>query len=347
MKQTAVIVAPGRGTYNKTELGYLTRHHANQSDLIARFDAYRREQGQDTLTALDGASRFSSARHTRGDNASALIHACALMDFRSINQDRYDILGVTGNSMGWYIALACAGVLDDMAGLRVVNTMGTLMQTHLIGGQLIYPFTDANWVEIPGQRDAILASVAEINARPDCSLALSIELGGMLVLAGDEAGLAAFETRMPRLQDRFPLRLPNHAAFHTALQAPVAALGQQALPQDLFHGPKTMLIDGRGALWPPFASTPAALWSYTLGHQVTETYDFTAAIRTAARELMPDVFIVLGPGTTLGGAVAQSLIRCNWRGWRDKAGFQADQQAQPRLLSMGRDDQRGLVTGAG
>jgi hypothetical protein len=126
----------------------------------------------------------------------------------------------------------------------------------------------------------------------------------------------------------------------------VAALGRQALAQDLFAGPQTLLIDGRGAIWPAFASTPAGLWSYTLGHQVTQPYDFTAAIRTAAQELMPDVFIVLGPGTTLGGAVAQSLIGCNWRGWQDKAGFQAAQQVQPRLLSMGRDDQRGRVTGS-
>jgi len=39
---------------------------------------------------------------------------------------------------------------------------------------------------------------------------------------------------------------------------------------------------------------------------VVEPYDFTAAIRSAAREFAPDYFIVPGPGTTLGGAVAQA-----------------------------------------
>jgi hypothetical protein len=80
-----------------------------------------------------------------------------------------------------------------------------------------------------------------------------------------------------------------------------------------------------------------------LGHQVTEPYDFTHAIRTAAREFAPDLFIVTGPGTTLGGAVAQSLILSDWQGMASKADFQTRQAADPLLVSMGMADQRGLV----
>jgi [acyl-carrier-protein] S-malonyltransferase len=343
MKQTAVVVAPGRGTYNRGELGYLARHHADKAALLGEFDAYRGAQGQKTLSELDGAARFSGPTHTRGDNASALIYACAYADFLSIDRDKFDIVGVTGNSMGWYIALACAGALNAMGGLEVVNTMGTLMQTHLIGGQLIYPFVDDNWRPIPGERERILERVTEINARAGHTLAVSIDLGGMLVLAGDEPGLSAFEQDMPVVQERFPMRLPNHAGFHTSLQEPVAAAGRAALSADLFRQPDLPLIDGRGGFWHPGSSDLSALWEYTLNHQVVRAYDFTAAIRCAARELMPDVFIVLGPGTTLGGAVAQSLVGANWRGLGDRAGFRAEQQRTPRLIAMGREDQRGLA----
>ncbi|WP_166417492.1 ACP S-malonyltransferase [Cochlodiniinecator piscidefendens] len=345
MKQTAVVVAPGRGTYNKTELGYLRRHHSDKAALIAEFDAYRTAKGQETVSDLDGAARFQGAKHTRGDHASPLIYSCAYADFLSIDRDRFDIVGVTGNSMGWYIALACAGALSPLAGLDVVNTMGTLMQESLIGGQLIYPVVDENWQAIPSRRDEVFAKVSEINGRSNATLGLSIELGGMLVLAGDEAGLAAFEREMPRVQERFPMRLPNHAAFHTHLQSPVAAQGRERLSADLFAQPSIPLIDGRGALWAPKASDLSALWSYTLGHQVVEPYDFTAAIRTATRELMPDVFIVLGPGTTLGGAVAQSMIAADWRGMDGKAAFQAQQSTTPRLISMGMENQRSQATG--
>ena len=78
---------------------------------------------------------------------------------------------------------------------------------------------------------------------------------------------------------------------------------------------------------------------------MVEPYDFTAAIRTAAREFAPDYFIVPGPGTTLGGAVAQSLIRANWRGLASKADFQRLQAEDPFLISMALPDQRPLVTG--
>lgn len=343
MKQRAVIVAPGRGTYNKPELGSLARLHPDKSAMLAEFDAYREARGQESLSALDGAGRYSARRHTRGDNASPLIYACALFDFLAIDRNRFDIVGVTGNSMGWYVALACAGVLGPMEGLDLVNTMGTLMQEHLIGGQIIYPFVDEDWRPIPGRRGEIEAKTAEIAARAGHELALSIDLGGMLVLAGNAEGLAAFEAEMPVVQDRFPLRLQNHAAFHTALQAPVAELGRERLAQGGWRQPDLPLIDGRGAFWWPGASDVAALWDYTLDHQVVRPYDFTAAIRSAARELMPDVFIVLGPGTTLGGAVAQSLILSGWRGWQDKAGFRAATAATPRLISLGREDQRALA----
>lgn len=345
MKQTAIVVAPGRGTYNRDELGYLARHHADRSALLAEFDAYRLAEGQEAISALDGAARFSGAHHTRGDNASGLIHACAYADFLAIDRERFDILAVTGNSMGWYIALTCAGALAPLDGFKLVNTMGTLMQAHMIGGQLIYPFVDEDWQVIPGARAAIETKLTQIDARTDHALSLSIDLGGMLVLAGNAAGLAAFEAEMPVVQGRFPLRLPGHAGFHSALQAPVATEGQRQLSPDLFNAPALPLIDGRGAIWQPHTVAPHELHGYTLGHQVVEPYDFTAAIRVAAREFMPDVFIVLGPGGTLGGAVAQSLLLNDWRGVRTKSDFKAAQKSAPVLLSIGLDAQREMVTG--
>ncbi|MFN0114327.1 MAG: ACP S-malonyltransferase [Paracoccaceae bacterium] len=341
--RTAVLICPGRGTYTKAELGYLARHFPDPA-LLARFDARRMALGQETLGELDRAPAYSVARHTRGDNASALIYACTLGDRLALRD--VELVAVTGNSMGWYSALACAGALSPTAGFEVVNTMGRLMQESLIGGQLIYPFMDEDWADRPDRRAGLLAQVAEIAARPGHALALSIDLGGMLVLGGNDAGLAAFEAAVPPVQGRFPSRLPNHAAFHTALQAPVAEAGRALLPDTLFGQPDLPLIDGRGSVWWPGASHRAALCAYTLGHQVTAPYDFTAAIRTAAREFAPDHFIVAGPGTTLGGAVIQSLILSRWRGMASRADFQARQEARPLVVSMGLAEQRKAVTGS-
>ncbi|SDX54467.1 Malonyl CoA-acyl carrier protein transacylase [Ruegeria halocynthiae] len=344
MTRTAVLICPGRGTYNKPELGYLHHHHTERMDLFRSFDAIRAEAGQDAITALDGASRYGVGKYSRGDVASPLIYSASLADAQALAED-IEVVAVTGNSMGWYIALAAAGALTPENGFRVVNTMGTLMQQHLIGGQLVYPFVGDLWKNDPARKADLLGEVARINELNYHTLALSIDLGGMLVLAGDEAGLQAFEATHPVVQDRFPLRLANHAAFHTAMQAPVAAEGRARLGSDLFSQPRHPMIDGRGKIWWPGATDTEALWEYTLGHQVTAPYDFTHAIQTAAREFAPDLFIVTGPGATLGGAVAQSLVLGGWRGMTDKASFQTQQEADPFLVAMGRADQRALATG--
>ena len=342
MKKTAVIICPGRGTYNAAELGYLKRHHSDQSDLLDQFDARRTALRQAPLQELDQAAQFSAKRHTRGDNASALIYAAAYCDAQKLHES-YDVVGVTGNSMGWYIALAVGAAMTPLQGFEVVNTMGTLMQESLIGGQCLYPFVDEAWQAVPGLRDKLLKRVAEINARPGHDLAVSIHLGGMLVVGGNEAGLSAFEKGLPPLQARYPMRLSNHAAFHTSLQNPVAEQGQKMLPDSLFAGPQLPLIDGCGQMWYPDACKSEDLRAYTLGAQVTTPYDFTLAVQVAAKTLAPDVFIVMGPGTTLGGAVAQSLIQMRWRGLSTKVQFQERQESDPVILSMGRPEDRAAV----
>ena len=37
-KQTALVVCPGRGTYNAPELGYLQKHHDGGGDMVAMLD---------------------------------------------------------------------------------------------------------------------------------------------------------------------------------------------------------------------------------------------------------------------------------------------------------------------
>ncbi|GAA4647642.1 ACP S-malonyltransferase [Pontixanthobacter gangjinensis] len=342
-KKTAVVICPGRGTYNKAELGYLGRNFPD-TRLLEAFDAHRTEAGQETLSELDGADRFSLAKHTRGDNASGLIFAATLGDFKSIDRAAIEIVAVTGNSMGWYSALACAGATTSEDGFNIANTMGTLMQDALIGGQLVYPFFGEDWTPDCARRDALLDMAAEIDSRANCTLLPSIHLGGMLVLAGNEAGLKAFEKAAEPIDGRFPMRLGNHAAFHTPMQAPVAEKGRALLSADLFRQPDLPLIDGRGAIWWPHATDTETLRNYTLGYQVMETYDFTRAVAVAAREFAPDLFIVTGPGTTLGGAVAQSLILADWRGMDGKETFKAMQSEAPLLIAMGMADQRTLVS---
>lgn len=342
MKERLVVVCPGRGTYNASELGYLNRHHGGGGELVARLDTYRAAQGQPTISALDGADKYSPALHMPGDNASLLIYACALADFAAINRERFDVVAVTGNSMGWYLALACAGVVDLDAGARLVNIMGGLMHEKGQGGQLVWSMADADW-RIDPAKAAIVADVLAEAASLGRNVHISIRLGAMIVFAADDAGLKWLMEKLPK-DDRFPLKLNYHAAFHSPLLDHVVPLAKSANPVAAFGSGAIPAIDGTGRIWMPKAFDPAAIHDYTLGAQINRLYDFTRAVQVAAREFCPDRIAILGPGTTLGAPVAQALIACGWRGLSGKADFQSRQASDPLLVSMGMDDQRHMVT---
>lgn len=180
------------------EWGYLKRHHADKSALLESFDDYRRQHQQPTLTELDEEKAYSLKLHSRGDHASGLIYACAYADFLDIDQDRYEIVAVTGNSMGWYISLAIAGALDAQKGLHLVNTMGGLMQERLIGGQLLIPWVDDDWRPDWDARARYLALADEICKSGEGRAYLSIDLGGMMVFGADTPGMAALNRGLPK-----------------------------------------------------------------------------------------------------------------------------------------------------
>ena len=344
-REKLLLVCPGRGTYGKAELGYLKRHHANKNELIATFDQLRAERGQPTVSELDGAARYSVATHTRGDVASPLIYACSFADSLDVDRSRFAVAAVTGNSMGWYSALAVGGAVSAEQGFRIVDAMGEHSQAGEAGGQVLLGLVDEEWHEVPGLRERVLALVETIDGRADCALHISIELGGMIVLAGNEAGLEAFIGETPPTPAREPMRLVNHGPFHTPLMQGSSDRAMATLLPDGFASPNVPMIDGRGHVWRPFASARDALWHYTFATQILEIYSFTRALQVAVREYAPDRIVLLGPGDTLGGAIAQALIAIGWRGLRSKRDFQDMQASEPYLIAMGRDDQRAIVTG--
>ena len=343
-KKRAVVICPGRGTYNKEELGYLAKYHSEKQDMIAVIDADRKARNQATIAELDAAEKYNMRQHTAGENASSLIYACARGDFLDINRDEYDIVAVTGNSMGWYIACAVAGAISHENGARLINTMGSMMTDGLIGGQAIYPIVDDNWQPCPERFAMVLNAIEMINQQADCELYASILLGGYMVFGGNEPALKALSQHLPELENRYPMRLFNHAAFHTPLMADIATKGQQQLGEHLFSAPDIPLIDGEGRIWQPHSTHVPELYDYTLGTQVRETYNFGKAIEVSIKEFAPDALIITGPGATLGGAVAQTLIAHNWYDLTDKASFVERQKSNPVILAMGMEAQRKIVS---
>ncbi|HAW94597.1 MULTISPECIES: malonyl CoA-ACP transacylase [unclassified Arsukibacterium] len=341
-KKTALVVCPGRGSYNRAELGYIQQHMTANSPFLSQltgFDALRSELGLPTVTELDTASNFSSGLHLKAENAAALIFAAGLADFSRINRDKFDIVAVTGNSMGWYTALGCAGVWQGPDSMQLVTAMAQLTASAA-GAQFIYPLINSDWQPDLDKQ----AQLAEQLYRHQGALFMSIAYGGYAVLAGTQSAVQQAMQALPPCDDRFPLLLPGHAAFHSPLMQPAADQALTRFGEQSFAVPQLPLVDGRGVIWHRQLAQSAALKTYTLNQQVCDTFYFNRAVQVAVKEFAPEHIILLGPGNGLGSAVAQSLIGINWQGLASKQDFSVTQQtALPYVLSMGLPEQRQLV----
>ena len=332
-KPRAVLVCPGRGSYGKAELGFVGRAitalgarspragGSSVGHVLDHADAVRRESGRPTIRDLDAAAAFQPSRHLDGENAAELIYFGSVAH-AAVLEAHYDICAVAGNSLGWYTALPVCGALTPHDGWRLVTTMARLQRTHADpGGQILTTTLDDDWQVSGDLASGVRAALAHVDRTTGAFAARSIRLGGHEVIAGNEAGLRVLAEHLPKVESdsrSFPFRLGGHGPFHTRLCARVAEAAARELGDLEFHTPATALIDGVGNVHSPWSADPGALLRYTVGSQVTETYDFTASIRTAIREFQPDVLLCVGPGSSLRAPVGHVVLQEHWRGVKDK-----------------------------
>ncbi|MBL8734354.1 MAG: ACP S-malonyltransferase [Planctomycetes bacterium] len=321
-KPIAVLFCPGRGSYTKDELGFVGRtiRPGPVTDALLACDEWRRSQGRPTLSEVDGAEKFRPGLHLDGENAAELIYF-GTMAHLELLRERYDIVAVAGNSLGWYTALPASGALDATSGWRLVATMAAL-QKQVKGGQVLMTNVDDDWRRDLRLVVATQAVVQALRDRGDDTFCdFSIRLGGHEVLAGTEAAIGELLTHLPKVKvgDReFPFRLAGHGPFHTRLCQPTSEQAAAMLADLPVTMPRCHLIDGFGNVHSPWSADPRELWHYTTHAQVLETFDFSACVRTAMREFQPDVLLCAGPGSSLRAPVGHTVLQEGWRGLHDK-----------------------------
>jgi [acyl-carrier-protein] S-malonyltransferase len=337
-RRRALLVCPGRGSYGRASLGSLRDRSPAARAVVEACDAYREGLGRPAVSALDAEETFRGTRHVAGEHASLLTFACSLADRAELDPERFEVVGVCGNSMGWYTALVASGSLPLQDGIRLVETMAAYQAGHVVGGQIMTPLAHPDGTPDPARREAVEAALA--GARAAGARAFwSIDLGSYAVLGADDAGLAHLAKALPgetRGERTFPVRLPLHSAFHTPLLAETSARARTELSDLPFEAPQVPLVDGRGMVFRPTWADPVALRDYTLGHQVTRPYHFHRGLLTALHHTGAEVVVLLGPGNSLGGPVVQALLREGWHGIRDRDALDACQRGpDPLVLSFG------------
>lgn len=333
MKRIAIL-CPGRGSYTDKTLRSLPDAHP----WVERAEALRRGSGLPSLVELDRAPKFDAKTHLLPENVSPLIYLVSMLDAAARMQED-KCVAVAGNSMGWYTSLAVAGALSFDDGFRLVQEMAILQrdqQAEHGGGQIIYPVIDEQWRPDPERARHVSDALASSGG----AAFRSIDLGGYVVLAGSEAGLAHLLAVLPKVKvgaTMYPFRLMQHGAYHTPLVENVSTRAREVLGALEFAPPRVTLVDGRGARFTPWSTDVDELREYTFGAQVTTTYDFALSIRVALREYAPDNLVCPGPGNSLGGVCGQVVVKEGWRGVKSKDDFQRVQDSDsPILVSMRR-----------
>ncbi len=333
-KKRIVVVCPGRGSYTRETSGYLDKYGEAAKEHIIWMDQRREKDDMQSISSLD-SEPFKSKIHMAGENASTLIFACSMSDYVSIDKEKYEIVSIVGNSMGWYTALSLGNAISTKAGYELIHTMGSMMKNQLIGGQVIYPIVDNDWINNTEKKTEIISILKNTGCY------LSIELGGYLVIGGEQTCLDLLLKQLPK-KDKYPFQLPFHAAFHTPLLKSISEKAFSLIPQKLFQKPSIPIVDGQGKIWSPYSTSPKLLFEYTLREQVISVFDFTRAISVALKEFCPEKILLLGPGNSLGGAIGQIIVEHGWNGIHSKNDFIMQQKKDPFLISIGIEEQRKL-----
>ena len=334
-KKRIIIVCPGRGSYTRESSGYLKKYGKLISEHVMWMDKMREREDLLSLTLLDDKP-FQSKTHMTGENASALIFACSLSDFSFINQSKYEIVSVIGNSMGWYTSLVLGNALSIEDGYELIHSMGSMTSGQLIGGQIIYPVLDDEWkIDIEKQNNTIALL-------KEAGCFVSIKLGGYLVIGGKQSSLDSLLNKLPKIDD-YPFQIPFHSSFHTPLLNSISKRALRSISPKIFQKPSIPIIDGKGDIWSPYSTDVNKLFEYTLGKQIYDFFNFSKAISVGLKEFCPDNILLLGPGNSLGGVIGQILIQNKWNGLSSKEDFIIQQKKDPFLISLGIDSQRKLV----
>ena len=122
-RKRIVVICPGRGSYTRETHGYLKTYGHSSSKKIKYMDDERLNAGLPSLTEID-TKIFKSSIHMKGEHASTLIYACSLIDYYSIDQSKYEIVAILGNSMGWYSTLSFSESLHYKKAYSLIDTMG-------------------------------------------------------------------------------------------------------------------------------------------------------------------------------------------------------------------------------
>jgi len=274
--QGSQYVGMGKDLYDNSPLA---REVFDQADSVLNYALSR-------LCFSGPQEELDRTENTQPAILTASVAACQVLKSNGIFPDV-----VAGFSLGEYSALVCAEVLDFQEAVVLVRQRGIYMQQAVpegLGGMAAVLGLETPAVEevLRDLKDTGVIGIANYNCP------------GQIVISGEKAAL---EAAIPKLLERgakrvIPLRVSG--PFHTLLMEPAAEKLRRDLSRLKLREPKYPIISNVTADYVRDASHLREL----LPQQVKSSVLWEMTIRKMIADGV-DVFVEIGPGSTLRGFV--------------------------------------------
>jgi [acyl-carrier-protein] S-malonyltransferase len=262
------------------------------------------------LTHEAGAAVFSALSESWGRDVAELcrdtdalattelvqpaLFACDLAAFRVLEAEGVQFEAAAGHSLGEFVALVAAGVLDDADAFGIVVTRGKAMQEAS-------NVTPSGMTAIIGLSPADAAEICTVAGRGDVLEVANENAGKQVVLSGSVPAIERAE-EAARSKGAKAIRLKVAGAFHSPLMRPALDPVREALSHAKFHPPRMALVPNVSGRVTRESSALRDL----LSRHIVSPVRWERSMRALA-EAGVDTFVEAGPGDVLTKLVRRNV----------------------------------------
>jgi [acyl-carrier-protein] S-malonyltransferase len=214
------------------------------------------------------------------------LFACDLAAFRVLEAEGVRFEAAAGHSLGEFVALVAAGVLDDVDAFRILVTRGRAMQEAS-------DVTPSGMTAIIGLSPTDAAEICRVAGRGDVLEVANENAAKQVVLSGSIPAVERAE-EAARSRGAKAVRLKVAGAFHSPLMRPALDPVREALSHATFHEPRMALVPNVSGRVTRESSALRDL----LSRHIVSPVRWERSMR-ALGEAGIDTFVEAGPGDVL------------------------------------------------
>jgi len=281
----AAVLFPGQGSQYQGMADPWLDHEAG----AAVFDRLSESWGRDVAELCRDADALTTT-----ELVQPALFACDLAAFRVLEAEGVRFEAAAGHSLGEFVALVAAGVLDDVDAFGIVVVRGRAMQEASDAAP-------SGMTAIIGLSPADAAEVCRVAGRGDVLEVANENAPKQIVLSGSIPAIERAE-EAARSKGSKAIRLKVAGAFHSPLMRPAQGAVRDALSRVTFRAPRIALVPNVSGRVTRESSALRDL----LSRHIVSPVRWERSMRALA-DAGIDTFVEAGPGDVLSKLVRRNV----------------------------------------